>query len=157
MTDQEKCISLQVVESPDIGWNLPWDYDSFICFHFNSGSKQKIATCREQNAMSHAERGENAKDPSQGVTDKHRYWNVLKHENHNDQETSRYEVEEECHDLSIDVRREHKACHVCKGNNRRRVQKEQDPGSLILHLEHAHEQDDQEDRNVGHNYVECQI
>ncbi len=54
--------------------------------------------------MSHTEGGKNAAQPSERVTNIHCNWDVLKYENNDDKETSRYKVQEKCHDLSIDIR-----------------------------------------------------
>ena len=53
--------------------------------------------------MRDAEVREDATGPSQGITYWHCLWNVLQNKDHDDQKSSRHEVNEQSGDLSIDI------------------------------------------------------
>ena len=67
--------------------------------------------------MRHAERWEDAEDPAEGVSPHHCLGNVLQDEDNDDEEAATDEVQEERHDLRIDVRLEEERSHVSEGHD----------------------------------------
>ena len=107
--------------------------------------------------MGDAEVREYATGPSQGITYWHCLWNVLQDKDHDDQESSRHEMNEQSSDLSIDIRAEDERSHICEWNDSWWVQHEQDPDTVKLFIEDEHEHDHQADRDIRHEDIEEQV
>ena len=66
-------------------------------------------------------------------------------------------MQEQGHDLSVDVRLEQEAGDVSEGDDGGRVEQEEHPDALVVLVEeHSHE-DDEQDGDVGHDDVEDDV
>jgi hypothetical protein len=66
-------------------------------------------------------------------------------------------MQEQGHDLGIDVGLEEEGSHVGERHDRNRVEHEQHPDALIVLVEHEAEHNDENDGNVGHQNIENHI
>ena len=86
MKDEDIGITFKVVPGPNVVRDLSRDNDGRIRLSLIDRTRcdQKTSTGREEDAMSHTERGEDAACPSQSVTDWHSLRDVLEDKHHDD-------------------------------------------------------------------------
>ena len=66
-------------------------------------------------------------------------------------------MQEQGRDLSVDIGLENEGGHVGERNDRRRVEKEEDPDALVVLVEHKGEHDDKQDGDIGHQDVKDDV
>ena len=157
MSDQDHTVTLQVVPGPDLRRDLPWDDLPVVSGQLRSRLDEQGARSREENAMGDAEGREDSASPAQSITSLHRDWQILQDVDDDDKEATRHEVQEESHDLRVDVRFEQEAGHIGEGDDRRWEEKEQKPDALIVLVEDKGQHDDQSNWNISHEYIEDDV
>lgn len=125
MSDQDHTVTLQIVPGPDLGRDPPRDDLPVVSGQLRSRLDDQGARRREKNAMGDAEGREDGAGPAQSITSLHCDWQILQDVDDDDKEATRHEVQEESHDLRVDVRFEQEAGHIGEGNDRRWEEKEQ--------------------------------
>ncbi len=66
-------------------------------------------------------------------------------------------MQEEGHNLSIDVRSEQEGSHIGEGYDRWGEEQKEHPNSLIVLIEDKGQHNNQQDRDVGHHDVKDQV
>ena len=150
-------IALQVVPVPDLGRDLPGDDHAIARGHFGPRLNEERAGRREENAVSDAERGEDCEDPSEPVTDWHGDGQVLQDVDDDHEEAAGDEVQEERHDLRVDVRLEEEGGHVGERHDRGWEEQEKEPDALIMLIKDERQHDNQTDWDVRHENVENNV
>ena len=153
MQDEDHAVTLKVVPLPGSRRDLAGNNDRLVAncdLIIKTRVNKERARSGEEDSMSDTVSGEDGANPSQGVTGRHGLWHILKNEDNNDEKTTSNEVHEQSQNLSIDVRLEAEGPDVGVGDNRRWIEQEEKPDSVVGLVEQEGEEDDEEDRNVSH-------